>query len=62
MNRSIQVEGVFGVLRQDYGLRRFLMSGNKNIRTEFLLVCFGYNINKRSQNRFRQLLHMKQVL
>lgn len=39
------------------------MRGNKNIRTEFLLLSFGYNINKlynkRSQNRSGQLLHMK---
>ena len=63
INRSIQVEGTFGVLKQDYGFRRFLMRGNKNIRTEFLLLSFGYNINKlynkRSQNRSGQLLHMK---
>ncbi len=25
MNRSIQVEGVFGVLKQDYSFRRFLL-------------------------------------
>lgn len=65
MNRSIQVEGAFGVLKQDYGFRRFLMRGTKNIRTECLLLCFGYNINKlfnkRSQNRSGQLLHTKQV-
>ena len=65
MNRSIQVEGAFGVLKQDYGFRRFLMRGTKNIRTECLLLCVGYNINKlfnkRSQNRSGQLLHTKQV-
>lgn len=41
MNRSIQVEGAFGVLKQDYGFRRFLMRGNKNVRTEFLLLSFA---------------------
>lgn len=46
MNRSIQVEGAFGVLKQDYGFRRFLMRRNKNIRTEFLILSFGYDINK----------------
>ena len=30
MNRSIQVEGVFGVLKQDYAFRRFLLRGKKN--------------------------------
>lgn len=46
MNRSIQVEGAFGVLKEDYGFRRFLCRGKKNIKTEFLLLCFGYNVNK----------------
>lgn len=65
MNRSIQVEGAFGVLKEDYGFRRFLMRGKKNIRIEFLLLSFGYNINKlynkTLQNRNGQLLHLKQV-
>ena len=46
MNRSIQVEGAFGVLKEDYGFRRFLMRGKKNVETEFLLLSFGYNVNK----------------
>lgn len=46
MNRSIQVEGAFGVLKHDYGFRRFLMRGKKNVRTEFLLLSFAYNVNK----------------
>ena len=44
--RSIQVEGAFGVLKEDYGFRRFLLRGKKNVKTEFLLLCFGFNINK----------------
>ena len=31
MNRSIQVEGAFGVLKQDYGFRRFLTRGVENV-------------------------------
>lgn len=65
MNRSIQVEGAFGVLKEDYGFRRFLMRGNKNVRTEFLLLSFAYNVNKLHnktlQNRNGQLLHQKRV-
>lgn len=45
-NRSIQVEGAFGVLKEDYGFRRFLTRGKKNVKTEFTLLSFGYNINK----------------
>ena len=46
MNRSIQVEGAFGVLKQDYGFRRFLTRGKENVNTEMLFLCFAYNINK----------------
>lgn len=46
INRSIQVEGAFGVLKQDMGFRRFLMRGGVKALTEFLLFCMSYNINK----------------
>jgi hypothetical protein len=45
-NRSIQVEGAFGVIKQDYGFRQFLLRGNKKVLAEILLVAMGYNINK----------------
>ena len=46
MNRSIQVEGVFGVLKEDYDFRRFLTRGKKNIETQFFLLAFALNIEK----------------
>ena len=46
VNRSIQVEGAFGVLKEDMGFRRFLMRGSVKVQTEFLLLCMGYNLNK----------------
>lgn len=46
MNRSIQAEGAFGVIKQDYGFRQFLLRGNKKVLSEILLVAMGYNINK----------------
>ena len=46
MNRSIQVEGVFGVLKEDFGFRRFLTRGTKNIETQFFLPAFAFNIRK----------------
>jgi len=46
MNRSIQAEGAFGIIKQDYGFRQFLLRGNKKVRTEMLLMAFGFNINK----------------
>ena len=46
MNRSIQVEGVFGVLKEDFGFRRFLTRGKKNIETQFFLLAFAFNVEK----------------
>ena len=46
MNRSIQVEGAFGVLKNDYEFQRFLLRGKTRIKLEILLLCMGYNINK----------------
>ena len=46
MNRSIQVEGAFGVLKSDYDFQRFLLKGKTKVKLEILLLCFGYNINK----------------
>ncbi|EGD46217.1 transposase IS4 family protein, partial [Ruminiclostridium papyrosolvens DSM 2782] len=46
VNRSIQVEGAFGVLKSDYNFKRFLTRGRTSVKTEFMLLCFGYNINK----------------
>lgn len=61
MNRSIQVEGAFGVLKEDMGFRRFLTRGTANVRTEILLLCLAYNIqklhNKTVSNRRGQFLH-----
>lgn len=46
INRSIQSEGAFGVIKQDMGFRRFLTRGKKNVFTEMLLMAMGFNINK----------------
>ena len=46
MNRSIQSEGAFGVMKQDYGFCQFLLRGHKKVLTEILLVAMAYNINK----------------
>ena len=46
MNRSIQVEGAFVILKNDYEFQRFLLRGKTKVKLEILLLCFGYNINK----------------
>jgi transposase len=46
INRSIQVEGAFGVLKNDYQFNRFLTRGKNSVKAEFILLCIAYNINK----------------
>lgn len=46
INRSIQAEGVFGITKQDMGFTRFLTRGAGMVKTEYLLLSLGFNINK----------------
>lgn len=46
VNRSIQVEGAFGVVKQDMGFRRFLCKGRQNVLAESILLAMAHNINK----------------
>ena len=61
MNRSIQVEGAFGVLKNDYEFQRFLLRGKTKVKLEILLLCMGYNLNKLhtkiQKERTRSYLH-----
>jgi len=55
LNRSIQSEGTFGILKQDYGFRRFLRRGASNVLTETMLYAFAYNLNKLNSKKNRKL-------
>lgn len=46
VNRSIQAEGAFGMIKEDYNFRRFLTRGKANVFVECLLMFFAYNVNK----------------
>lgn len=46
INRSIQAEGAFGVIKQDWSFRRFLMRGKTNVMTEWTLLCTAFDIQK----------------
>ena len=46
MNRSIQVEGAFGVLKSNRSFRRFLIRGKTNISTELFLLCLAFDLQK----------------
>lgn len=59
MNRSIQVEGAFGLIKNDFGFRRFLTTGKKNVRIELLFLALGFNLKKgwMKQQKRRQKTH-----
>ena len=46
INRSIQVEGSFGELKQDMQFRRYLSKGTANVLAESVLLAMAKNINK----------------
>lgn len=46
MNRSIQVEGSFGEVKENMGFRRFLCKGKHNVLAESILLAMAYNMNK----------------
>jgi hypothetical protein len=46
INRSIQVEGAFGVLKDDYLYHRIQRRGKENVWKELLVVAMGFNLRK----------------
>lgn len=65
MNRSIQVEGAFGVIKQDFRFKRFLTRGKPKTETQFFLISFAYNVeklcNRLNSNRFGRSLFEKLI-
>ena len=46
VNRSVQVEGAFGVVKADYGYDRLRRRGMKRVSTEIMLNALGMTIAK----------------
>lgn len=46
VNRSIQAEGVFAMIKEDMNFRRFLMRGKRNVTVEWNLISMAYNLLK----------------
>jgi transposase len=44
--RAVIVEPVFGIIKEVMGFRRFTCAGAENIKTQWALVCVGYNLLK----------------
>ena len=63
--RSIQVEGAFGLLKNDFGFRRFLTRGKQNVRTELFFLALAFNLKKlymkREKGRLRTQLSVVMI-
>lgn len=46
VNRSSQVEGAFGVLKEDMNYARLRRTSMEKVETEFMLTFLGYNLRK----------------
>ena len=61
--RSIQVEGAFGLLKNDFCFRRFLTRGRKNVRTELFFLALAFDLKKlwmkRDKGRLRT--HLSEI-
>ena len=44
--RCVEVETVFGRIKQDWGFRRFTLRGMDKVKTEWGLLCIAHNIAK----------------
>ena len=61
MNRSIQVEGAFAVIKEDMKLCKLKVRGKNSVKREIALFCIVYNFNryisKLSKNKIGIVLH-----
>ena len=46
VNRSAQVEGAFGVIKQDMDYERVRRRGLDKVYAEIMMVCLGYVVKK----------------
>lgn len=55
INRSIQVEGAFGVMKENMKYRRLTRRSKTNARLEAILVAIGMNISKFHNKKYRTI-------
>lgn len=53
MNRSIQSEGTFGIMKNDRWYKRIVRKGIKQVRLEIFLVSIGHNLYKYHNKKLR---------
>ena len=46
MNRSIQAEGTFGIIKNNRNYKRIVRKGIKSVKLEIFLVSIGHNLYK----------------
>lgn len=56
VNRSIQSEGAFGIIKQDKFYRRIVRKGLDKVNLEIGMISIGYNIYKYHNKRNRNIL------
>jgi len=56
MNRSIQSEGTFGVIKWDRSYKRLFRRGEKSVILELTLISCGFNLYKYHNKKNRQFL------
>ena len=56
MNRSIQAEGTFGILKWDKSYKRLFRRGEKNVILELTLISCGFNLYKYHNKKYRTKL------
>lgn len=55
MNRSIQAEGTFGIMKNDRWYKRIVRKGIRSVRLEIFLVSIGQNLYKFHNKKMRLL-------
>ena len=53
MNRSIQAEGTFGIIKNDRWYKRIVRKGIESVKLEILLVSIGHNLHKYHNKKMR---------
>ncbi|WP_072851092.1 transposase, partial [Lactonifactor longoviformis] len=54
MNRSIQAEGTFGIIKNDRWYKRIVRRGIESVRMEIFLVSIGHNLYKYHNKQMRR--------
>ena len=59
--RSIQSEGCFGILKEDFKYDRLHRTGESGVRTEFYLVAIGHNLRRFHKKKMEIVHQVEQI-